>query len=292
MNTYFALLNRPSRYSLMVVDDDVDVYRVVQNAPWQLVTVEQVVDAYNKSTGVTSVLLLDSSIVLESGTSVSVLEWVDGYRLAAAPEDRRVLVLYSGEPFANNAFYRSYAKSGNASRDLDEIVRLLETEVPLTEWPLTLPEPVNDLSRAIHALQNLFQPVGWDAEKLRELVESPDPTMLADIFRDHFSAGGFAYLGSQSKCHDGGEVLQRVNALCDSLGQGVHAEVEEKIRSLAERVRAARKAFETRGGHPSDEIAPPSAAELCNHLHNIALAGDVLLRALRDIRRREQEKPK
>lgn len=291
MNTYCALLDKSSRYRLVVVDDDIDMYEVVRKVPWKLIGDDQVADAYTASENVTTVLLLDSSVVLESGASVSVIEWIDALGLVTELEARRVLVLYSGEPFAHSAFHRSYAKSGSATRDLDEIITLLESDTPLAKWPLQLSQRINSLSRVIHALQNIFQPVGWDAEKLGELVDAPDAKMTAEIFGDHYSASESAYLGSRSKCHDGGDILQRVNALCDSLGQGVRTAIEDEIGALVKVVGEARTALEM-GASPSRVTTePPQADELRDHLRRVTSAGDQLLKALRDIRGKALEKP-
>jgi len=310
MDTYFAVLEKPGKYRLLLADDDEDVYNALQAAPWreltddvfddglrserreksswQALSEEEAIRAYASPGSETVVFLLDSSIVKESGAGVSVSEWIASWKQSLFADQYRVLMLYSGEPFNHELFHRSYAKTGNPWEDLKQIILLLKNETPLSEWPLKLAHPNNELSRIIHALQNLFLPVTLDAETLEELSRPPNQATMAEVFSDHFAPSASAYLSSQSQQHEGGDILRRVDALCESLGPDVDLEIKREKSAIASAVNSARHAFEQHASSDSNCTTLPGLNDLQARLRGIADAGDVLIRALREIRKKKQ----
>ena len=283
---------------LLVADDEdtvVGSFRNVLNVDGAQLTSEEFRLRLTKEDKLLRCAVLDGRIS-ENDFDNDLDDWLKQYNLTTDSEKGLILIGFSGdERNKTERCFRWYLKGDCPQDAVRTIVELCQKTAGsvcgCADWPVNTSHPVSELSKIIHTLQNLFQPVGWDAEKLNELAKLPDPAMLAEIRNDHFAAGGASYLGSQSTCHSGSDVLQRVNALCDSLGQGIHAEIEDKIRAFADKVRVAREALEKHAVSPPEAIGLP-LAELGTHLCDISSAGDALLRALREIRKREQEKAK
>lgn len=287
MNTYFALIEKLPDYRLVVADDDTDLRQTIDALAFKIISPEEAVGAYNTHDATSRVFLLDSSIALK-GDVRGVLDWMNELKLKTNLDSGSALVMYSGEPFAYEAFHRSYAKSNNLRLDIEEIIRFLEDRLPLKKWPDKLPNIQADLSKVIHHLQNLILPIALDAETLKELPRSPSQITIAEVFSDHFAPSASAYLGSQSQQHEGSDILRHIDAICESLEPDDRLVVKCKITAITAAVNSARHTFEKSTGSPPNSTVLPSVNDLQTHLQEIAVAGNALVQALRGIRKEKQ----
>ncbi len=166
MKTYFAVLAENARYRLLVADDDPDLLKIMQSPPWRLCTDQEAVSAYQNAGEMLTVFLLDTHITISEFNGRPILDWLKQKGLACDAGGKHLLVMYSGEPFENEMFFRAFAKSGDADRDMRSVLNLMNLtasgELDLSLWPTKLPShPSTEYAQALRLLCEAWLLKNW-----------------------------------------------------------------------------------------------------------------------------------
>jgi hypothetical protein len=134
--------------------------------------------------------------------------------------------------------------------------------------------------------------VKLDAQTLKKASTEANQTLIAETFRDHFAPISSAYLSSQSHQHEGSDILFRIDSLCESLRPDIRATIEPERAAVTKAVNLARRRFGRYFDGAHDSVALPVENDLRDRLQKIAVAGDALVQALGEIRRKKQREVK
>jgi len=283
---YFIVDKFLGCWSIYIAEDSQEVIEGFK----ELAMADFAISLGDKSTNKRKLAFLDGTLIKETRTS-PLDYWLE--RRGLLSDEHRFLIGYSGdEANSTSRCVRWYVKSANVRADVEELLRLCQEtardHIGVSAWPQRLAQPNIELSRTIHALQNLFLPVALDAQTLNEAVGSKE-AMISDILRDHFGLEPCGYLREQSRQHRGGDILWCVAALCDSLSPDVGASVKDERSAIIATVTSARSVLQTRADGSSRSVAFPSVGEIHAHLQAITDASDKLIKALREVHSRMEK---
>ena len=288
---------------VLACDDDAgyaDAFSTVYESAHELSNAEDVARSFNEAQG-HALLVCDSRVSRKSSrgivphTSTSIEEWLHSTGICEVG-NRKIVVLSGLDRPAPDGVHRWYYKS--PGRSLESLLqrikvlfeRTIKEQLVWDKWPEKLERPVEVLTSAIHALNNL--PIRLDAETISELpsndkLSEADRSLCEEIWTASFAKSNDAE--DQCILESCVSRILRSVALGDSLPEaasrtnGTDKCVIELQEQLSRSIRKASEGLDESSG-AERWVDPSASATLCECVKTAAQCVDGLIVALRFFR--------